>query len=630
MALNKIAIPEDLKVIYEVDSKALLEGIYLHVQLLTPKKKPLTEYLQRYLVRVVNENTFEYCEIPINIREMDQFSFEIKESFPDCEMKEIFQPVSASWWKNHLLSVLRVNHFEGSEMTAKISKRLLKLHLLKIYEERKGGDSGSAESKKNEEEEVSVEQKENWSFHTQQELEVPKQEPENSEGGLENNGEKNGKETHVETVANEEAVQTDVPERDQALQLETVEEKKEKAQEEVSLPPRHPSNPNLQPPILVAPQPPVSSSSESVLPISPVPVSPRRHSIDSFPTLHPVYDIGDMVDVKTTTGDWVIAVIKNHSHQTSEGDLYEVQFSHDGHCEDDIPSSCIRPHAASNHTSPRQDGEGDQNQNQHHEDLYDVGKLRAELESGDREITQALNLAAPPTDVMPKTQELVDQQAPISESNGGRKNSHTTEVSDGIYNIVFDEDTAVPSSSGSKAGLTTNPEEDIYHFFDDENSDAKSETTPELAPVPLSVPPSSEAPALMTPEEGEDENYDEEFEVDSPVKRQPTKPSLVASIDDPPVPGEGNDLHEASAYIDGEEYGQSDFEHDGNSSHELGTNGSIDDAKEEKKNAEEEPPVKPSLEKGQVKEMEEAKDEEKGGEEEYEEDDYEDDFGEEE
>lgn len=174
-AMKKDVVPDDMKVLFVVENITdLVEGLTLKLQLLCPKKKPVSANLKRYIVRVVNTNTFVPAETPINSREMEQFSCELRAAFPGIEIEQIFKPTSDKWWKLYLRSVVTVNAGE-SEMTVRVSKRLIRNVVGKLIEER--GLTPTELPMSPEPASVSpsppaptqVPSKTKWDFHTQEE-----------------------------------------------------------------------------------------------------------------------------------------------------------------------------------------------------------------------------------------------------------------------------------------------------------------------------------------------------------------------------------------------------------------------------------------------------------------------------
>ena len=135
VAMRKDVIPDDLKVLDVVENvKNLLEGALLKVQLLCPKKKPITPVLKRYIVRVVDSRTFMVAETAINSREMQNFGSELRRYFPGIDMDKVFKPTSDAWWKANYMSALTAN-ISGSEMVIRLSKRLIRNVVGKSIEE---------------------------------------------------------------------------------------------------------------------------------------------------------------------------------------------------------------------------------------------------------------------------------------------------------------------------------------------------------------------------------------------------------------------------------------------------------------------------------------------------------------
>mmetsp|Transcript_5571 Transcript_5571/g.8485 ORF Transcript_5571/g.8485 Transcript_5571/m.8485 type:complete len:913 (-) Transcript_5571:190-2928(-) len=171
-AQEKNAIPSDLKVIYSTESTELLPETTLKIYLLLPRKKPPTTQLKRYIVKVVNEENFQTAEAPINAREMESYKYDLRESFPNVDINEIFKPASSNWWKTYLTSIVTVKQVNPNEISLRVSKRLIKNVVGGLAAERKQYSECDSVSEVSLKDLVDLPpQNGGWDFHTQSEEE---------------------------------------------------------------------------------------------------------------------------------------------------------------------------------------------------------------------------------------------------------------------------------------------------------------------------------------------------------------------------------------------------------------------------------------------------------------------------
>lgn len=126
-ALQKCKCPADMKVKHaETVEDELLAGATITVSLEIQKKKPTATSPKRFVIKVFDESSFQYAEVPVNCKEYSRYLVDLRDAFPNEEVELYFEPNSAKWWAKYLKEVSLVSLTQGGGLSVRVSKKAIR------------------------------------------------------------------------------------------------------------------------------------------------------------------------------------------------------------------------------------------------------------------------------------------------------------------------------------------------------------------------------------------------------------------------------------------------------------------------------------------------------------------------
>lgn len=124
-ALERAKCPDDMKVKHsETVENSLLPDTSVTISLEIQKKKSANPATKRFVIKVFDENTFQYAQVAVNCKEYTSYMYDLREVFPGEELELYYEPSSSKWWAKYIKDVVTVTN-QGS-LSVRISKKAIR------------------------------------------------------------------------------------------------------------------------------------------------------------------------------------------------------------------------------------------------------------------------------------------------------------------------------------------------------------------------------------------------------------------------------------------------------------------------------------------------------------------------
>jgi len=123
--IERARCPDDMKVKHsETVENDLLPDSTITISLEVQKKKSSNPAMKRFIIKVFDENTYQFAQVPVNCKEYTTYMYDLAEVFPGEDVELYFEPGSSKWWAKYIKEVVTVSN-QGS-LGVRISKKAIR------------------------------------------------------------------------------------------------------------------------------------------------------------------------------------------------------------------------------------------------------------------------------------------------------------------------------------------------------------------------------------------------------------------------------------------------------------------------------------------------------------------------